>query len=105
MLRDPTIIAGTFLKATMDEFVLVKIDGEMVDYLVRANPSKYSKFVSMQNGKKTIYLRLKRALYGCVKSSLLWWKLLTKTLTEKMRNQFCVTQDSHLHLEYQGGFY
>ena len=77
-------IAGAFLKATMDEFVLVKIDGEMVDYLVRANPSKYSKFVSMQNGKKTIYLRVKRALYGCVKSSLLWYNLFTQTLVDKM---------------------
>ena len=77
-------IAGAFLRAIMDEFTLVKIDGEMVDYLVRANPSKFSKFVSMQNGEKTIYLRLKRALYGCRRSSLLWYNLFTDTLVNKM---------------------
>ena len=77
-------IAGAFLHAEMDDFVLVKLDGPMVSYLVRANPNKYKDFVEYERNRRVIYLRLKRALYGCVKSSLLWWKLLTKTLTEKM---------------------
>ena len=77
-------IAGAFLHAEMDDFVLVKLDGPMVSYLVRANPNKYKDFVEYERNRRVIYLRLKRALYGCVKRSLLWWKLLTKTLTEKM---------------------
>ena len=63
-------IAGAFLHATMDDFVLVKIDGPMVLYLVRANPKRYAQYVELENGRS--------------ESSLLWWKLLTKTLTEKM---------------------
>ena len=68
----------------MEDFVLVKIDGPMVLYLVRANPQKYQSFVEYENGRRVICLRLKKALYGCVQSSLLWYKLFTKTLTEKM---------------------
>ena len=77
-------IAGAFLKATMTEFVLVKIEGAMVSYLVQANPARYQRFVTRQNGKKVIYLRLRKALYGCVQSSLLWFNLFSSTLVEKM---------------------
>ena len=33
-----------------------------------------------RNGKKLLYVRLKRALYGCIKSALLWWNTLAETL-------------------------
>ena len=56
----------------------------MVTYLVRANPSKFGPYVEYEKGRKVIYLKLKKALYGCMQSSLLWWKLLTSTLVEKM---------------------
>ena len=77
-------VVGAFLLADMDEFTVVKIDGPMVTYLVKANPSKFASFVTYERGRKAIYLKLKKALYGCVKSSLLWWKLLTYTLVEKL---------------------
>jgi hypothetical protein len=33
-----------------------------------------------ENGKKVLYLRLQKALYGCVNSALLWYELFTGTL-------------------------
>ena len=78
-------VVGAFLLADMEEFTVVKIDGSMVSYLVRANPSKFASFVTYEKGRKAINLKLKKALYGCMESSLLWWKLLTSTLIEKMR--------------------
>ena len=77
-------VVETFLLADMVEFTVVKIDGPMVTYLVRANPSKFGPFVEYEKGRKVIFLKLKKALYGCIQSSLLWWKLLTTTLIEKM---------------------
>ena len=65
-------IAGAFLHATMEDFVLVRIDGPMVLYLVRSNPKRYGEYVEYENGRRVISLKLKKALYGCVQSSLLW---------------------------------
>ena len=45
------------------EFVLVKIDKEMLEMTYEANP-RYRKFVTMERGKKVLYLKLRTALYG-----------------------------------------
>jgi hypothetical protein len=44
--------------------------------------AKYKEFVTYESGKKTPYLQLLKALYGCVKSALLWYELFTGTLQE-----------------------
>jgi hypothetical protein len=72
-------VAGAYLKAEMDDFVLIKFTGESVDIMLSMEPS-YTKFVTYEKGVKTLYGRLKKALYGCVKSALLWYKLLQGTL-------------------------
>jgi hypothetical protein len=36
--------------------------------------------VKLENGKKVLYLQLLKALYGCIKSALLWYELFTGTL-------------------------
>jgi hypothetical protein len=43
----------------------------------------YENFVCYENGKKVLYLKLLKALYGCVKAALLWYDLFSGTL-EKM---------------------
>lgn len=65
----------------MDELVIMVIKGVVVDYLVRSNPKKYKPFVHIgADGKKRIYLKLLKALYGCIKSALLWYNLFTSVL-------------------------
>ena len=56
----------------------------MASYLVQANTARYKRFVTRQYGKKIFYLRLRKALYGCVQSSLLWFNLFSTTLVDKM---------------------
>ena len=34
----------------------------------------YKKYVSYENGKKVLYMKLLKALYGCMQSALLWYK-------------------------------
>jgi hypothetical protein len=67
----------------MDEYVLTVFVGNMVDYMVATNSEKYPKCVyTGKNGTKYLYVRLVKALYGCLKSALLWWELLSITLKE-----------------------
>jgi hypothetical protein len=74
-------ITGAYLNADMDEFVLIKLSGDATDIMWEAN-NNYKKFVTIENGKKVLYLQLLKALYGCVKSALLWYELFVSTLQE-----------------------
>ena len=74
-------ITGTYINADMDDFVLIQLTGDDVDMMCNANPT-YEPFVTNENGRKTLFLRLKKALYGCVKSALLWYCLFRDTLQD-----------------------
>ena len=63
----------------MDDFVLVKLTGDEVDLLCSLNKS-YNEFVTVEKGKKALYLQLVKALYGCIKSALLWYECFTECL-------------------------
>ena len=72
-------VTGAYLNADMDDFVLIRLTGEDVDMMCDANPV-YVDFTTNDNGKKVLFLQLKKALYGCVKSALLWYRLFRDTL-------------------------
>jgi hypothetical protein len=77
-------VEGAYLHADMDELVIMVFEGDMVDYMVQTNPEKYAKYVhTTKSGKKLLYVQLIKALYGCIQSAMLWWKLLTSTLLEQ----------------------
>jgi hypothetical protein len=75
-------VPGAFLQADMDEIVHMKITGTMVDILVKLQPSKYKKFVLMENEKNVLYVQLNKALYGTLQAALLFWRKLTAKLQE-----------------------
>ena len=74
-------VAGAYLHADMDDFVLVKFTGTALDLMCKVNP-EYKKLIRIRNGKRVMYLRLAKALYGCLKSALLWYKLFKGTLED-----------------------
>ena len=77
-------IKGAYLHANMDEVVILVFEGDMVDYMVQANPKKYGPCVhTTKSGKKLLYVELLKALYGCIKSALLQYKLFTSTLEDQ----------------------
>ena len=59
----------------MDDFVIMKFTGKSVDIFCKLNPC-HIKFVVLKKGVKVLYVRLIKAIYGCVKSALLWYKML-----------------------------
>ena len=44
-------VTSAYLHAVMDDFVAIKIQGQIVDILCAKNPS-YEEFVVMENGKR-----------------------------------------------------
>jgi hypothetical protein len=77
-------VEGAYLHADMDEFLVMVFEGELVDFMVQVDRERYAPHVHVtKDGKKLLYVRLKKALYGCIQSALLWWKLLSSTLIQE----------------------
>jgi hypothetical protein len=74
-------IAGAYLKAFMKDFVLMRFSGETVRILCEMNP-KHKSFVIIENGEQILYVRLIKAIYGCVESALLWYELFSSILQQ-----------------------
>ena len=75
-------VAGAYLNALMKELVHMKLTGEVVDILCDLD-SSYREFVVLENGRKTLYVRLVKALYGCIQSALRWYELFSSTLEKQ----------------------
>ena len=74
-------IAGAYLNANMPDFILIKLREDSVDILCTCN-EKYKNYVTMEKGKKVLYLRLAKALYGCLQSALLWYQTFVEHLED-----------------------
>ncbi len=74
-------VPGAYLHAKMPEgkIVLMKLVGQFVDIMCDVNP-EYKQYVRYERGKKVLYLRVLRAIYGCLESALLWYNLYSSTL-------------------------
>ena len=44
---------------------------------------EHRKNVIIENGKRVLYIKAVRAVYGCIQSTLLWYNLYTNTLKDK----------------------
>ena len=77
-------VPGAFLQAPMPEGkkVLLKMKGEFVDIMCRVNPEHLPN-VRFEGKHKVLYLKVERAIYGCIESALAWYNMFTKIL-EKM---------------------
>ncbi|MGL4350555.1 MAG: reverse transcriptase domain-containing protein, partial [Plesiomonas shigelloides] len=63
-------IPGAFMQADMDEVVYMRLEGTMVDLLLKIDPDRYGPWVFYENGKKVLYVLLLKALYGTVRAAL-----------------------------------
>ena len=73
-------ITGAFLKADMDDFVLIVLYDKEIDALIQAN-DMYKKYIQiLNNGKRILYLKLQKAMYGCLKSARRFWDHLSNFL-------------------------
>jgi hypothetical protein len=78
-------IPNAFIQTDMDmgkERVIMKIRGELVDILCEMNEG-YAEYVKNENGKKVLYVHVKKAIYGLLESALLFYKKLSSWLMEE----------------------
>eukprot|EP00957_Ditylum_brightwellii_P185969 14158582-Ditylum_brightwellii.AAC.2 len=76
-----TDILGAYLNADMEDDVYMMLEGILAELLVKEAPQVYRKYVSVgKNNKPILYVKLQKALYGCLKSALLFYKVLRKDL-------------------------
>ena len=76
-------IPGAFMQTNIDELIHVKLEGDLVDLLIRVDPT-YAKYVVYEGKNKVIYAELNKALYGTMQASYLFWKDLSKYLIETL---------------------
>ena len=74
-------ITGAYLNAIMDELVIMRLTGEDVTLMCEVCP-EFKDYIENERGRKVLYLKLDRALYGCVRSALLWYKMFSQSLLD-----------------------
>ena len=77
-------IPGAFLQAEMsdDKLVLLKFRDDFVDMMCQVNP-EHKKNVIIENGKRVLYMKIVRGLYGCIEAALQWYKCYTEILEKE----------------------
>ena len=81
-----TDIPGAFLQTDMPDDeppVYIKFTGSMVTLLERIDHKTYSRCIhTTRKGKKILYAKANKAIYGTLKAALLFWKKLKGQLEE-----------------------
>ena len=57
-----------------DDEIIMKIRGVLVDMLIEMSPETYKNYVVYERGKKVLYVRMLKALYGMMIASVLYYK-------------------------------
>ena len=80
--RDVAIIdlPGAFLHATNDEDVTMSMKGRLAEMMGMLAPQTYRKYISVEKGQQTLYVKVHKALYGMLRSALLFYRKLRADL-------------------------
>ena len=74
-------IPGAFLQADNPDYVLMRLDGILAELMVQVDPKLYQKYVTTNaKGKPVLYVQLEKAVYGMMKSALLFYRKLVADL-------------------------
>ncbi len=73
-------IPGAFLHADNEDYVIMKMVGTLAELMVKTKPKMYRQYVVLEKGRSVLYLRLQKALYGMMKSALLFYRKLVLEL-------------------------
>ncbi len=66
-------IPGAFLHATNKDYIVMQMNKTLAKLMAKMDPKLYRKYLVNKKGKKVLYLRLQKALYGMMKSALLFY--------------------------------
>jgi hypothetical protein len=74
-------IPGAFIQADNPDYALMQLNGILAELMVMIAPNIYRKYITMNaKGKPVLYVQLEKALYGMMKSALLFYRKLVADL-------------------------
>ena len=71
-------VTGAYLNADIEKEIYIRIPKEVSSHMIKRHPQ----FAIGLDGSGKIYVRLKKALYGTIEASVLWYLLLMETLVQ-----------------------
>jgi hypothetical protein len=76
-------VPGAYLTADMDEEVFMCLRGRLAELMVKTAREIYRKYIYVGSANKPVlYVKLQKALYGCLRSALLFYQKLLKDLED-----------------------
>jgi hypothetical protein len=69
-------IPGAFLHAYNKDYIIMKMVGMLAELMVKTNPKLYQQYIILEKCRAVLYLQLQKALYGMMKSALLFYRKL-----------------------------
>jgi hypothetical protein len=75
------VVPGAFLHADLDEEVVMLLRGQLADLMVQVDPELYGPYlIKSAKGESILYVRMLKAMYGLLRSALLFYLKLVKNL-------------------------
>ena len=66
-----------------NKYVIMVLEGPLAEMMVQADPSLYRKYITTNSkGKPLLYVEMCKALYGMLRSALMFYRKLVKDLEE-----------------------
>ena len=76
-------LPGAFLHTENDEEIIMVLRGRLCELLVQVNPKLYRQYVKTSaKGQPILYVKLAKALYGLLRSALLFYRKLSTQLVD-----------------------
>jgi hypothetical protein len=74
-------IPGAFLHANIDKRITMILKGRLAELMVQVAPNLYRKYITVdRKGTAILYVKMQQALYGLLRSALLFYKKLVAHL-------------------------
>jgi hypothetical protein len=74
-------IPSTFLHTDSDKDITMIMKGRLAELMVQIMPNLYRKYISLdKKGMAILYVKMQKAIYGLLKSALLFYKKLVTNL-------------------------
>jgi len=74
-------IPGAFLHADINEDITMVLKGRLAELMVQVVPNLYSKYITVdRKGMAILYVKMRKALYGLLRSALLFFNKLVADL-------------------------
>ena len=62
------------------ERIVMKIRGDLVDWLCEIDPASYLPYVVVEQGVRVLYLVVTKVIYGMLQAGLIWYRKLRSDL-------------------------